>query len=451
MKIIQTNGIYQLAYLAFPLMLNNLSTNLMLFFDRLILANYSTHAMNAAITIGITCNIFHFAASSIAASAEVFVGRANGSNNYKQIGEPVWQMIWFSVMTFILFIPLALYGKNIFIPEQYKEAGTTFYQLYMFCGPIFPFVMALTTFYIGRGKTKIIIWTSFIGNIINLILAYILIIIFKMGLTGAALSTIIAQSFQAIILFSIFLKRENRNIFGSKKLNINIKLFLENLHIGFPMAIAYMVELGGWALILRILSASGQKYITAFAIGQSLFILFTFISEGLQKAITVLASNYIGANNWINFKKLLRESVKLQILIALVLLIPFLFYAEPIIKSFTHSSNMNINNFNQSAQNALIWFWFFFICDGIKWILASLLISLKKAAYVMLTNLATIWIIAVLPIYIYVKTFKGSENFVWFFIILYSIVNAFILYLFYRSEIKKSHLNSLAYSNNSKI
>ncbi|WP_186646699.1 MATE family efflux transporter [Fluviispira vulneris] len=451
MKLIKMDGLIQLIYLAFPLMLNNLSTNLMLFFDRLILANDSTHAMNAAITIGISCNIFHFAMTSIAASAEVFVGRANGSHNLKKIGEPVWQMIWFSCMTFIIFIPLAIYGQNIFIPEQYKENGTMFYKLYMFCGPIFPFVMALSAFFIGRGKTKIIICTNLIGNIFNLILAYIFILKFKMGPTGAALSTIMAQILQGVILFSLFLKRENRNTFGSSKISFNIKLFLENLNIGLPMAIAYIVELGGWAMIIRILSASGQKYLTAFAIGQSLFILFTFISEGLQKAIIVLASNYIGENNWFKFKKLFLESIKVQIFIALILLIPFIFCADLIIKSFIHSSEINTNNINYTAQNALNWFWLFFVCDGIKWIIASLLISLKKTTYVMLTNLLTIWFIAVLPIYFYVEYYGGTESFIWLFIVLYSIVNAFILYLFYKSEMRQNRLNSFAYSLDSKI
>src|SRR5437016_5655252 len=89
--------------IAFPLMLTALSGSLMIFVDRLILSHYSTEAMNAVATIGTTCMIFIYGAIGISSIAEVFVGQYNGSKQKSKMGEPAWQMIWFSLMTYPVF------------------------------------------------------------------------------------------------------------------------------------------------------------------------------------------------------------------------------------------------------------------------------------------------------------------------------------------------------------
>ena len=105
--------------ISYPLMLVGLSAHLMIFIDRLILAHYSTEAMNGVVSAWMVCGVFTISVVSVAAIAEVFVGRFNGEKNYQRIGEPVWQMIWFSLMSFAFFIPLSMYGAQFFIPDNY--------------------------------------------------------------------------------------------------------------------------------------------------------------------------------------------------------------------------------------------------------------------------------------------------------------------------------------------
>ena len=276
-----TGSMREIASIALPLMLTNLSSNLMLFFDRLIIAQYSSAAMNAAITIGITCSIFHFAATAITSTAEIFVGRHYGAQDYQRVGQPVWQMIWFSLFSFILFLPLALFAGNALVQPEYRSIGMSFYYWYMLCGPVFPLVMALTSFYIGRGKTRLITFTMIFGNIINLLLAASLVlgvknIIPALGMKGAAIATITAQLMQAILLFAIFLRKDNRNIYGTANYRFNYQAFISCLKIGAPMAVGYMIELGSWTFLLRALTSSGTEYITVFAHRPKLVYLVCF-------------------------------------------------------------------------------------------------------------------------------------------------------------------------------
>ena len=432
-----TGSLREIANIALPLMLTNLSSNLMLFFDRLIIAQYSSAAMNAAITIGITCSIFHFAATAITATAEIFVGRHFGAQQMQRIGQPIWQMIWFSLFTFALFIPLALFAGNILVQQEYRSIGMPFYHWYMLCGPVFPFVMALTSFYVGRGKTRLITCTMIFANIVNLILAAVLVLGFKniipaFGMCGAAIATITAQLLQAIILLVIFLNKNNRKCYGTGNYYLQRTAFLNCLKIGVPMALGYMIELSSWTFLLRALTSSGTEYITVFAIGQSLFILFAFITDGMQKSVTVLAANYIGAKLLPAISSMMWSAIKLQLLCAVIILIPLFFCADMILQSFAVNVNLNsMPELHQMLRYALFWFWIFFICDGIKWILAGTLLALEDAIAVVCLNFFSIWLFAVLPIYFLVGKFKLPPLMTWGFVVAYSIVNVISLWLKY--------------------
>src|SRR5438046_422766 len=109
---------------SWPLMLGLLSGALMFFSDRIILANYSVHAMNGAANGGIvgwTALVFPLAIAEI---TEVFVGRSNGEGNLRAIGRPVWQMLWISLMM----LPLLSIGSALLAPSIFAGTGNTQFE-----------------------------------------------------------------------------------------------------------------------------------------------------------------------------------------------------------------------------------------------------------------------------------------------------------------------------------
>ncbi|MDP3935541.1 MAG: hypothetical protein Q8Q56_00900, partial [Alphaproteobacteria bacterium] len=65
--VFQSFGTLATFRIAFPLMLVALSSNMMLFFGRMVLAKYDIHAMNAAASTVLICNVFQVAGLSITA------------------------------------------------------------------------------------------------------------------------------------------------------------------------------------------------------------------------------------------------------------------------------------------------------------------------------------------------------------------------------------------------
>ena len=132
-----SGSLRELCSISLPLMLSMMSGSLMLFLDRLLLARYSIDALNACVNAAMIAAALQFAFLTTSAIAEVFVGQYNGASQYKKIAEPVWQMIWFSLLSVFVFLPLGLFaGPLFFFDPLYAPLEVEYFKWLMYFGPI---------------------------------------------------------------------------------------------------------------------------------------------------------------------------------------------------------------------------------------------------------------------------------------------------------------------------
>lgn len=425
-------SLLELFTISFPLMIASLSGLLMNFCDRLILARYSTDAMNASVTAGMAANIFSLGALGIAVVAEVFVGKRNGAGMIEKAAEPAWQMIWFSCATIIIFLPCALLLTPYLVPvEQFNGQAVHYFKIWMFFGPFFPMAGAMSAFFIGIGRVKIITVATIVSNLANVVLDYAFIfgvedVLRPMGVTGAALATGLSQTLQVAILGAVFLSRHYRQKYKTNKFGFQWELFKHCLKIGSPSAIGHMIEIGAWAFILRLMALEGDAYITSFAIGQNLTILFAFLSQGLQKGVLAVAANLVGANESELMPKLMRSAMTLLMLIVALLLVPLVVYPDPLVNLFLLDEGVNREELFAFAKATGLWVWLFIFLDGIVWIMAGVLTAYSDTKFIMLANALAAWLFAVLPTYFFICVLKAPPHFVWVITNVYAMLNAML-------------------------
>lgn len=428
--------------ISFPLILSMLSNNFMIFIDRLLLAKYDTSAMNAAVVAGLIFSIFSYGTMGIAAASEIFVGQFNGAKKLKKIGEPVWQTIWFSLFTSFLFFPLAFFAGPIFIPNpEYVADGIPFFKWMMIFGPTYPLMTALSSFFVGRGRTKLVMVTTVISNILNILLDFVLIFgvtnfIPPLGAKGAAIATGVAQTFQVLVLFIVFLRKRHRDIHGTGEWKFKPKLFLQAFSIGLPTAFSSIIELSAWGFMVQILTSVSESHITIYSIGDSFFVLLTFGFWGLQKGITSLVANYIGANREEMITQCLRSGLKVVLGIMLVFTIPLLFFPELLVQQFLSVESTDVLNeeLMQHGVTAIRWLWVYFVLDAISWLLSGILTATGDTKFVMLMNGVSAWAFSILPTYICVTYLNAPPSITWVLCALYALLNTTSFYLRYRSK-----------------
>lgn len=425
----------ELCRITLPLMLMTMSGCLMIFGDRLILSWYDLDVMGAAANAGMLAFTFLIFSMGVACIAEVFVGRFNGAGEKHRLGEPVWQMIWFTLIISILYTPIGIWGGHYLLPSSHHDHGIVYFQIIMGFGMCFALNSALSSFFVGRGKVTIVTIVTIFGNIFNLVLDYFLVfgwegVVPSMGAKGAAIATIISVFLQVAVLFSVFLSSENRRERGTTAWRFRWQSFRECLQIGVPPALGHLIEVAAWTVLIQILTRTGPEHLAVFVIGQTIFIGFSFIVEGLQKGVIAVASNFIGARRHSVVSRIFRSALNLNAVMATLLLIPLVIYPEPLINLFISEENLS---FIPLVKFSLFGVWCFFVFDGMSWALAGILTSGGDTRYVMAVNAVNAWFFTTIPAWFLIYKLNWSPGTAWMLGAAYAFSNVLFFYARYRS------------------
>ncbi len=427
-------SIRELFSISFPLMISAFASLLMIFTDRLFLARFSLDALNASVNAGTLAWALMGGVGMITAMGEVFVAQYNGAGLQKRLGVPVWQMIWFALFSFALFLPLAIGAPYVFAGDPNADLEATYFRWLMIFGPSYAMMTAFGSFLIGRGRTKILILLSLIANVINTGLDWLFIFglppyIPEMGVKGAAIATCLGYVFQTVMLALIFFQKKYRETYGTNRWQLNMLEFRKCLRVGLPQGIFYGLEIFGWAVFYWMMTSLSKTHITISSICQSLIILLTFFSDGLSKGIAAAAGNFIGSKRFSLVTQTLRSSLVLQL--AFMLFIALLFFTSPEgliqVLFFEHldpSQPENILNPTMmgSLRICMVFTFIYILFEGIRWIFSGFLTAAGDTLFLLIAGSLTVWIALLLPVYLFVVKQALSVEYAWMLAFLYSLI-----------------------------
>lgn len=430
----------ELWQISFPLIISLMSASLMLFLDRLFLAHVSLASLNASAHAGASVQFLQFWSIATVSIAEVFVGRYNGAGNSEKLGQPIWQMIWLSLGSFLIYIPMGLLaGPYLFFSESDKYLEIAYFSILTCFIPFAALSAALSAFYVGRGKVMFVTGIMLGSNLINVILDAILIFglfswIPPLGISGAAWATGIALVCQTTLLFLAFFCQKNRQLYGTGSWKINKSLFQSCLKLGLPNAVTHSIEILAWVLIFDLMARLGSDYMTVVTIAQSILFLFTFITEGLSKGASTIASNFMGSQKQDLVWKLLASGTKFYVIMFLLLGGLLVGYPDPLINWFIpEASSLSETTYN-TVRMACFWVWIYFLFDGMSWLLIGLLTAAGDTRFIMKVGGATPILFALVPVYFFV--FKGGApaHVTWMLIAFYAFASNLIYLWRFKSE-----------------
>jgi MATE family multidrug resistance protein len=426
----EEGSLKELSSIAFPLMITAFSVMFMLFIDRMMLAHYSLEAHNAAVRASTLGWAFLFGAMSLAGIAEVFVAQFNGANQKLRLGEPVWQMIWLSLLSSLVFIPLSLWGAPLIFPKDPLERQ--YFQWMMLLAPAFPFYGALAAFFIGQGKTFLTTILAVVANLINALLDYALIFgvegyIPSFGIVGAAVATFGGTIFQALVLLAVFLNRENRLNHITGNFRLNLPLFKQCMRIGIPGSLFCFIEILGFAAFYWMMSiVDDESYLTITGICQSIMILFFFFGDGVMKAVITIAGNLIGAKRSELIAKVLMAGTKLHV-VFLGAMLAFFFAAPNFLISFFLPDIDNLSPaFVRSLQLCACMIIFYLFLEGIRLMFWGLLTAAGDTFFLLVAGTSSVWAFMVAPVYLLVVRGGGSVELAIAISLFYSLMTCFL-------------------------
>lgn len=398
----------ELCVIAFPLMISSLSVMAMVFTDRLLLASYSPAAMNAAVNATTFGWAFLFGWMVMCGISEVFVAQFNGAKEYHKLGRPVWQMIWLSLSSIAFFAPLAIWGGEWVYPGEEYVLERTYFEWMMLFGPSYALFSALCGFFIGKGKIALITGIAIAANVINASLDYVLIFgiegfLDPMGVKGAAIATSGSSVFETLVLFAIFLRKENQEKYGTGLFKFSSSLFWQCFRVGFPGAIFVMIEVLGWAAYYAMMDYVSERHITIVGIAQSIVLLLLFLAEGVNKAASAVAGNLIGAKKPYLIKKMVKAGFLLHLIFFAFLCLGCAFYSDWVTGLFlTKADPAAIASMQETLRICVFLTIGYLLFEGMRMVISGVLTAAGDTMFLLIAGSLSVWFLLVIPNYYFI-------------------------------------------------
>jgi Na+-driven multidrug efflux pump len=185
--------------------------------------------------------------------------------------------------------------------------------------------------------------STLLGAGLNIVLDYLFIFKFNLGIEGGAYATAISQIISAIYLC--------RHFIGSTfKLNLSLKkidffLLKKLLSIGFPsFVLEFAVAVITVLLNIAFMNAVGVFGASAYGIISYSFMFFRMLFTGLSQGIQPIVSFNYGRKNLDRVKKMLIFAHKITFGASIASLIIIFFLATPVVRIFTHDAPLVVES-----------------------------------------------------------------------------------------------------------
>ena len=380
-------------------------------------------------------------ATGTAVGVNALMGRALGAKDQERANAVAINGVFLAVVGFAICAVLALLFAGPFFRSQtqidYIVENGTDYLLVCCCGSLGLFCEIMFERLLqGTGRSILSMYTQGLGAIVNIVLDPIFIFVLDMGVTGAAVATVIGQ-FCGCILALIFNLKKNEEIhLQFRGFRPNWRLVGNIYAIGLPSVI--MVAIGSVMTfcmnkILITYHSAKETAATAFGIYFKLNSFIFMPVFGLNNGVVPIVAYNYGAQNRLRMVETIKRSTIYASCIMVLGVIIFWAIPGPLLKIFDATDTML-----QVGVPALRIISLSFCMAGASIALTSAFQALGKSLYSMIVSIIRQLVFLVPLAYILARYGAGIGNndLVWWSYPIAEIAALTVSLLFFRHMYK---------------
>lgn len=276
----------------------------------------------------------------LAMGTTVIIGKAIGGNKLDNAGRAIGNTITLFmgiaiVMTIVFLIAAKLIVLLIGVPQE-AVAGTVRYLIICFIG--IPFITAyniISSIFRGLGDSKSPMYFIGIACVTNITLDYVFIGLCDLGPSGAALGTVLSQTFSVIVAFISIRKRKT----GIKLVKENFipdrKVLGEILKVGIPVAVQDGCIQVAFIIITVIANHRGLDDAAAVGIVEKMISAIFIIPSSMLATVSALSAQNIGAGKYDRAAKTLKYATMITSVYGIFMAVIMQVLAAPLLALFT--------------------------------------------------------------------------------------------------------------------
>lgn len=421
---------------ALPIMLTNI---LQLFYnsaDMFVIGNFCDDP-NALGSVGCTGSLINMILGvfiGFGAGVAVTLAQSIGAGNRERASRIVHTSFCLSIVLGIIVTVIGnlisepiLHAMNT--PDVFLRGATLYVKIY-FCGSI---ANIMYNFFAGilrsRGDTVRPLLFSMAGGIVNIILNLIFVLVFKMGVEGVAIATIVSQFISAVLVIIHMTKLNDECRLDFKKLGFDISVLKQLTKVGLPAGIQGSLFSVSNMILQTGYNSLGPVIVNANVAAMNVDgYIYNILNSFYHTCLTFCSQNF-GAKRFDRVKKVFFVGTGTVTALGLVLGLFVYTFAEPLVGIFNSDPEILVYAKQRLALVALP----YFLCglmDVGSGFLRSIGYSFRALIITFLGScvLRIVWVYTVFPIFNDVRALYAVFPVSWFITAATLFVMFFVCY-----------------------
>ena len=336
----QGNILRHLITFALPLLAGNVFQQMYTMVDTWVVGNYvSNEAFSAVGSVGPICNMLIGFFLGLSVGSGAVISQFYGAKQHDRVKDAVHTSIMMTLILGILFtgIGLAITPAMLRLmntPDEVMKEATQYLLIY------FSGILGLMLYNMGSsilravGNSRYPFYFLVICAVLNTGLDLLFVLVFKLGVKGVALATILAQGISALLVIILLMRSQDCIHLQLSKLRIHFDMLKKILTVGIPTALQMAITAFSNVFVQSYINYFGKDFMggwTAYTkIDQLMFLP--------MQSLGIAATTFVGQNLGANQPKRARQGVSRALAIAMgcsiALMIPIVIYAPSLVGAF---------------------------------------------------------------------------------------------------------------------
>ena len=325
---------------AIPLLLGNIFQQLYNMVDTWVVGNYvSNEAFSAVGSVGPIVNMLIGFFMGLSSGAGVVISQYYGARRYEDVQKAVHTAMVMTLVMGVAFTGIGI-GMTPFMLQLMKTPADVLPESTAYLTIYFSGLLGLMVYNMGSGILRAVgdsqrpFYFLVVCAILNTVLDLLFVLVFHMGVQGVALATILSQAVSAVLVLITLLRTDECIKVRIKSLKIHWDMLKKIISVGIPAAIQMAITAFSNIFVQSYINHFGSDVMsgwTAYAkVDQVLFLPM----QSIALASTTFVGQNLGRNQVDRAKKGVALSITIAVISTVVMMIPVLIFAGPIVGFF---------------------------------------------------------------------------------------------------------------------
>lgn len=385
-----------LTRLIIPLIFEQMLSSMIGIVDSLMVSSIGESAISGISLVDSINTLLFTLFSALSSGGSIVTAHYIGRKDYDNANTSASQLIFFSTALASILGVIALIGNYSLIrlffgsisPEVMRNARIYFF-VSAFSFPMIALYNSNASIFRIMGNTRVSLYASLFSNILNIIGNALFLYVFRLGVAGVAISTLISRALSALFLsYLLSNKMLLIHVNYRKLIFFNRNIMKKILNLGIPNGIESSIFQIGKIIVAGVTSSLGTSAIAANSVASTITSFATIPGNAVGIAIITVVGQTFGSRDMKMTKKYAKNLLKLTYMIMLGLNI-ILYFGSPFIARLYHLEPNTIHTVVTllkfySIICATIW--------PIAFALPNALRAVSEVKFTMVVSISSMWL-----------------------------------------------------------